>query len=100
MSRSDGAGTATENPDRCGTAWGYAKGHHCNECRRARRIAKRARDWRRMAERVLVDGRWIHPNSQITHGKRATYVNWGCRCMSCCAANTEAMRVYRGVRDG
>jgi hypothetical protein len=29
------------------------------------------------------------------HGKRSTYINKGCRCPDCKAANTQHMRDYR-----
>lgn len=39
---------------------------------------------RRMAERVLVDGRWVHPDAP--HGTSSGYDHWWCRCMPCSGA--------------
>lgn len=40
---------------------------------------------RRLAERVRINGRWVHPAAP--HGKRQGYVSFGCRCWPCTTAN-------------
>lgn len=47
--------------------------------------AERDRYRSRLAQRYLLDGRWVHP--EAPHGKKTGYVHWGCRCVSCTAAN-------------
>lgn len=42
---------------------------------------------RRMAERVNVDGRWVHPDAP--HGKTSGYTHWGCRCPLCGGAQAD-----------
>lgn len=41
----------------------------------------------RMAERVEIDGRLVHPRA--THGTMTGYNNFGCRCLDCAARETE-----------
>lgn len=40
---------------------------------------------RRQAERVFLDGRWVHP--EAPHGEKSGYVHWACRCVPCTVAN-------------
>jgi hypothetical protein len=40
---------------------------------------------RRLAERVMVDGRWVHPTAP--HGSNSTYNAYGCRCIPCTDAH-------------
>jgi hypothetical protein len=56
------------------------------------------RQARRRAGRVVVDGRLVQPEPNITHGKRATYTNWGCRCEPCTIAWREACCERRAAR--
>jgi len=46
---------------------------------------------RRHAERVLIDGRLVHPDA--THGLNSSYAGYGCRCIPCSAAHTVARRL-------
>jgi hypothetical protein len=39
------------------------------------------------------------PPGDPRHGRYTTYVNWGCRCDLCKAANTEAGRAFREGRS-
>ncbi len=71
----------------------YVHGCPCDECRAAHAKYKRGKLWERMNERVLVDGRLVHPRAP--HGTRSGYQNWGCRCVPCTRANTEAMAARR-----
>lgn len=41
---------------------------------------------RRLAERVMVDGRLVHPTAP--HGSNSTYNSYGCRCIPCGDAHT------------
>jgi len=52
-------------------------------------VEESARRDRRRTERVMVDGRWVHPDAP--HGRSSSYKNWGCQCGPC----TEAHRVYQ-----
>lgn len=36
--------------------------------------------------------------ASIEHGTQTAYAKRGCRCVECCAANTQAARQYRGSR--
>lgn len=56
----------------------------------------RNRKARRRAERVLVNGRLIHPRA--THGVRTSYTNWACRCVPCTDAWRQATNVRRLAR--
>jgi hypothetical protein len=51
----------------------------------------------RRAERVLVNGRLVHPHAP-THGENSTYNNYGCHCGPCEEAHSEAMQAYRAAR--
>lgn len=78
-----------------GTATGYvAYGCRCAACGRAN--TKRALSWRtrRAAERVLVDGRLVHPHAP-QHGTRSSYCNYSCRCEPCSEAQGRHMRAYK-----
>lgn len=49
---------------------------------------------RRFAERVMVDGRWVHPTAPAhVHGKSMGYMSYGCRCSPCSAWNWRAKQV-------
>jgi hypothetical protein len=50
---------------------------------------------RRYAERVLVDGRLVHP--RCVHGKEKSYQGFGCRCIPCTAAHAAYRRQSRGA---
>lgn len=58
---------------------------------------ERKETWRqeRLAARVLVDGRLVAPLPPIHHGKHSTYVNHGCRCEKCGAANAAYCESWR-----
>lgn len=55
-----------------------------------------ARKARRLAQRVIVDGRLVHPDAR--HGKATSYGNYGCRCELCAAAWREAVKAKRAER--
>lgn len=50
---------------------------------------------RRLAERVLIDGRMVHPRAP--HGKKTGYVHWGCRCDPCTIANRRPAPVLEAA---
>lgn len=52
---------------------------------------KEVRDARRK-ERILVDGRLIHPRAK--HGTASAYAHFGCQCKPCNAANAEHQQAY------
>jgi hypothetical protein len=57
------------------------------EAQRAKARAKYNRiRARRLAERVMVDGRLVHPTAP--HGSNSTYNSYGCRCIPCTDAHT------------
>lgn len=45
---------------------------------------------RRRAERVLIDGRLVHPRCE--HGKNSSYIGYTCRCVPCERAHAERRR--------
>ena len=49
---------------------------------------KRASRW---AERILVDGRMVHPDAP--HGTTTGYAHWGCRCIPC----GDAQSLYKAM---
>jgi hypothetical protein len=51
---------------------------------------------RRYTERVMVDGRWVHPDAP--HDTCGGYTNWGCRCVPCTVAFTEEQARIRANR--
>lgn len=57
----------------------------CKQCCQAHteKVADLRR--RRREERVLVDGRLVHPTAE--HGKDTTYQNYACRCEPCTTAH-------------
>lgn len=63
---------------------------HCDTCREDHRLYIARRRAERGAERVLVEGRLVHPRA--THGCASSYVNWGCRCVPCTSAHRENRR--------
>jgi hypothetical protein len=56
------------------------------------RLTGQRRREKRRAERVLIDGLWVHPNAP--HGKLHAYTNWTCRCTPC----GNAMKDYLAKR--
>jgi hypothetical protein len=48
---------------------------------------------RRMAERVLIEGRWVHPGAP--HGTSSGYDHWWCRCVPCAAARAVRAAAQR-----
>jgi hypothetical protein len=56
-----------------------------------RRDKSNADRHRRFAQRVLIDGRLVHPYAG-QHGTNSTYVGSGCRCVPCCEAHSAARR--------
>jgi len=70
-----------------GTRARYQAGCRCDAC-----TAANAAYWqRRTAERrqLLAEG------CDVEHGKRSTYINWGCRCATCVQVNSEACAEYK-----
>lgn len=65
--------------------------------RRRQDTDNRLRD-RRLAERVLVDGRLVAAVESWRHGNRDTYGKWGCRCVPCTRAEREYRAGYRAER--
>jgi len=53
---------------------------------------------RRLAERVMVQGRWVHPHAP--HGQPHTYKNWGCHCHPCTVAYSVERRRARQQQRG
>ena len=53
---------------------------------------------RRLAERVLDQGRWIHPHAP--HGQPHTYKNWGCHCHPCTVAHSVERHRARQQQRG
>jgi hypothetical protein len=52
-----------------------------------------ARKARRLAQRVSVNGRLVHPDAP--HGKATAYSNYGCRCELCATAWCAAIKAKR-----
>lgn len=52
---------------------------------------------RRAAERVLVDGRLVHPGAP--HGQPSGYTHWMCRCVPC-SASQSAYKARPKARHG
>jgi hypothetical protein len=77
---------------------GYDRGCRCDACRSAGRGRMRKWQARKAAERVPgPDGRLVAPNAR--HGEYASYVNYGCRCVECTAANAAIARArYRAAK--
>lgn len=72
----------------------YAKlGCRCTECRTAMTAYRKQYVEERAAERILIEGRLVHPTA--THGKYTTYGNYSCRCEPCTDANTQAINARR-----
>lgn len=59
---------------------------------------RRERNAARREARELVDGRWVCVNPLVSHGFESTYINWGCRCTPCTAANSRAQADHRERR--
>jgi len=57
---------------------------------------RRVQRGRRHAERVLEDGRLVHPAGP--HGSGSTYRNKGCRCVPCTEAHRQEVKVLRHAR--
>lgn len=64
---------------------------------RAREKSQRTRA-RRLAERVMDQGRLVHPRAP--HGQPHTYKNWGCHCHPCTAAYSVERRRARQQQRG
>lgn len=75
-----------------GSGAGYVRGCRCDVCTQANTDRCRARRDERLAARVEVNGRLVVVDeTQVeNHGKRSTYMNWGCRCVPCTDSNTVA----------
>lgn len=56
-------------------------------------LAERDRRERRRAERVMVDGRLVHPDAP--HGEPRAQKNWSCQCLPCTDANARLVREQR-----
>ena len=79
-----------------GTRLGHSDQCACRQCRRQteKRLARE--------ERMLIrKGRSMGVNVDLArmetvhHGSRSTYINLGCRCAPCKAANTAYIRQHR-----
>lgn len=72
-----------------GTPNGYGW-HRCRDtcCRNAASARRRRLRRARRAERVLIDGRLVHPKAP--HGTAGGMQNWGCQCDPCRTANSVA----------
>lgn len=71
----------------------------CDTCRTAHREYMRGARLRRMARRVLVDGRLLAPLPPDRHGRDTTYTNWRCQCEPCLRAHLDAGRANRQRRE-
>jgi hypothetical protein len=61
-----------------------------------RAVLRAARREALKAQRVLIDGRWVHPDAP--HGRRHSYSEYWCRCIPCTAANTASRAAESGRR--
>jgi len=68
----------------------YGAGCRCEYCCQAHRVYNAELRAKRMAERVLVNGRLVHPKPK--HGTTNGYFHYGCRCVDCTAARTAAQK--------
>jgi hypothetical protein len=73
-----------------GSATSYNRGCPCDLCKAKNTARNTTLRTRRMAQRVLINGRLVAPLPPEKHGKQSTYSNWGCRCIPCTDANTIA----------
>jgi hypothetical protein len=65
-----------------GTVNGYSNRKcRCSDCRKAWAAQVQQAKLRRMADRVEVNGRLVHPTAP--HGTANAYGNYGCRCWPC-----------------
>jgi hypothetical protein len=65
---------------------GYEGGCRCDICKDAKAAHSKVQLVKRIVNVPLAD---------LKHGSYSTYQNYACRCVPCCAANTEYMRAYR-----
>lgn len=56
-------------------------------------LRQAATPYQRRVARLLTDP------TAAPHGQPGTYANWGCRCVPCTAANSEAKRARRTDED-
>jgi len=74
-----------------GTSGGYTNyACRCEPCTQAHTICLGKGRAKRLAGRVMRDGRLYHPD--VTHGTKNAYGNYGCRCDPCTNAWTGACR--------
>lgn len=59
----------------------------------ARSLMETSRRESRRAERIMVEGRWVHPDAP--HGEPSSYKNWCCRCVPCGEAHRVEQRARR-----
>lgn len=78
------------------TTYANGKCRSCVECKAAHAVKMAALRRSRYAERVIENGRWVHP--QARHGTANGYNHFGCRCEPCEEANREVGRQYRAAR--
>ena len=72
----------------------HYSGCYCEACGNPTSNQKQAESQRRRKEnRVLVDGRLVHPDAP--HGYESGYQGFGCRCLECVATSTAARRERR-----
>ncbi|MGV9891673.1 hypothetical protein [Streptomyces sp. NPDC003395] len=69
---------------------GYRRGCRCPECRETARLYQKKRNAERAADPAAAD--------RAGHGKTSTYVNYGCRCAPCKAAQSASNRKYAQLR--
>lgn len=104
----DGRWIALVPPERHGRHNTYVRyGCRCEACKavaqktvRASQAIRQSCRERRMARRVLIDGRLVAPLPPEKHGKASTYNNHWCRCVECVAAHSDKLRVDRTRRRG
>jgi len=52
----------------------------------------------RRSDRVMVDGRLVHPGEKVPHGTETGYTEWGCQCEPCTGAHAQTLAGYRAKR--
>lgn len=74
-----------------GSENGYRNvGCRCQPCRDAHARYQREKVAKRMAERIEIDGRLVHPRAE--HGRPTSYYNYRCQCRDCTDAAAEQVR--------
>lgn len=73
-------------------------GCRCVPCTVAATEAHATRRIIRASERILVDGRLIHPGA--THGNTSGYTYYSCRCHPCTATHSGRRVSFRAAKQG